>query len=68
MLEDTQLAYKEAEAQLARFERIIKAATVMSEQEKKALAEWEKAHVTGTGDFATSDWPGWEAVINRISH
>tara|TARA_B100002003_G_scaffold248191_1_gene281430 strand:+ start:6062 stop:6184 length:123 start_codon:yes stop_codon:yes gene_type:complete len=40
----------------------------MSAQEKKALAEWEKAHVTGTGDYATSDWPGWEAVINRISH
>lgn len=58
----------EIEAQLARYERIIKAATVMSEQEKLALAEWEKYCVTGDGQRATSDWPGWDAVINRISH
>ncbi len=56
------------ETQIARFERIIKAATVMSEQEKIALAEWEKTHVTGSGDFGTCDWPGWEAIISRILH
>ncbi|APC19498.1 hypothetical protein BLL42_27585 (plasmid) [Pseudomonas frederiksbergensis] len=56
------------DAQIARFERIIKAATVMSKQEKVALAEWEKTNVTGSGDFGTSDWPGWEAIISRISH
>ncbi|CRM57307.1 hypothetical protein [Pseudomonas sp. 25 R 14] len=56
------------ETQIARFERIIKAATVMSEQEKIALAEWEKTHVTGSGDFGTRDWPGWEAIISRILH
>ncbi|PPS60243.1 hypothetical protein [Pseudomonas sp. BRM28] len=59
---------EKVEAQIARFERIIKATMVMTEAEKTALAEWEKKHVTGTGEFGTSDWPGWEAVIARISH
>lgn len=62
------MANENIEAQIARSERIIKAATVMSEQEKIALAKWEKTHVTGSGDFGTSDWPGWEAIISRISH
>lgn len=62
------MANEKIEAQLARFERIIKAATVMSEQEKAALSEWEKTHVTGSGDFGTSDWPGWDAFVSRISH
>lgn len=62
------MANEKIEAQLARYERIIKAATVMCEQEKDSLAEWEKTNVTGSGDFGTSDWPGWEAVISRISH
>ena len=56
------------EAQMARYERIIKAATVMSDREKADLAEWEKAHLTSDGSVATSDWPGWDAIINRISH
>ena len=59
---------EKVEAQVARYERIIKAATVMSDAEKIALAEWEKEHVTGAGELGTSDWPGWEAVISRISH
>ncbi|WP_445672537.1 hypothetical protein [Pseudomonas inefficax] len=59
---------EKTEAQIARYERIIKAATVMTDQEKFSLAEWEKIHVTGNGDFGTSDWPGWETVILRISH
>lgn len=62
------MANVKVEAQIARYERIIQAATVMSEQEKIALAEWEKTHLTGSGDFGTSDWPGWEAIISRISH
>jgi hypothetical protein len=62
------MANEKIEAQIARFERIIKAATAMSEQEKVSLAEWEKTHVTGGGDFGTSDWPGWEAIISRVSH
>lgn len=59
---------EKVEAQIARYERIIKAATVMGDAEKIELAEWEKKHVTGTGELGTSDWPGWEAVIARISH
>lgn len=57
-----------AEGHIARYERIIKAATAMTEAEKQALAEWEKEHVTGSGDFGTSDWPGWDDVISRITH
>ncbi|MPQ69469.1 hypothetical protein [Pseudomonas sp. MWU12-2323] len=53
---------------IARYERIIKAATIMTEAEKKALSEWEAIHVTGSGDYGTSDWPGWEAIIPRITH
>lgn len=56
------------DSQLARYERIIKAATVMTDREKAELAEWERRHVTGAGPYATSDWPGWSAIINRISH
>lgn len=56
------------DAQLARYERIITAVAVMSESEKNELKAWEKNHVTGDDQRATSDWPGWDAVINRISH
>jgi hypothetical protein len=56
------------DAQLANYERIIKAATSLSEQEKAELKEWERKHVTGDGKFASSDWPGWNAVIARTSH
>lgn len=56
------------EVQLARYERIIKAAVVMTDREKAELAEWEKTHLTGDAPAATSDWPGWVAIINRISH
>lgn len=59
---------KHIEAQLALYERIIEAGRLMSEQEKIALAEWEKTHVTGSGDFGTTDWPGWETLISRITH
>ncbi|MBA5689167.1 hypothetical protein [Rugamonas apoptosis] len=56
------------DAQPARHERIITAATVMSDSEKNELGVWEQAHATGDGHYTTSDWPGWDAVINRISH
>ncbi|APQ11021.1 hypothetical protein BJP27_05735 [Pseudomonas oryzihabitans] len=59
---------EKVEAQIARYERIVKAATVMTEAEKIALAEWEKKHVTGDGEFGTTDWPGLEPIISRISH
>lgn len=54
-----------ATSAIARYERIIKAATIMTEAEKEALAAWEKLHVSGNGDNGTSDWPGWDAVISR---
>lgn len=54
--------------QLARYERIISAAIVMSDSEKNELKAWEQVHLTGDNGFATSDWPGWDAIINRISH
>ena len=56
------------DAQLARYERIITAAAAMSDIEKNELAAWERVHVTGDGQRSTSDWPGWDAIINRISH
>jgi hypothetical protein len=56
------------DAQLARYERIIKATTALTEQEKAGLMEWERNNVTGNGKFATNDWPGWDEVIKRISH
>ncbi|SEE90584.1 hypothetical protein [Pseudomonas coleopterorum] len=62
------MKHDKAEAQIARYERIIKAATVMTETEKIALAEWEKKHVIGDGEYGTTDWPGWEPIISRISH
>ncbi len=34
---------EKAEAQIARYERIIKAATVLTGAEKCALVEWEKS-------------------------
>lgn len=75
---DTNLSHAEQQQQenesrfasglIARYERIIKAATIMTEVEKEALVEWEKVHVTGSGDFGTSDWPGWNGLIARITH
>jgi hypothetical protein len=56
------------DAELAKCERIIKAATALSEQEEADMTEWERSNVTGDGKFATSDWPGWDAVIARSSH
>lgn len=40
----------------------------MSDSEKNELKAWDKAFLTGDGQRSTSDWPGWDAVINRISH
>lgn len=57
-----------SESHIAKYERIIKAATTLTPDEKLALEKWEKENVTGDGNFGTSDWPGWDAVISRISH
>jgi hypothetical protein len=32
--------------------------TLLTDEEKRALAEWEEIHL-GKSDKGTSDWPGW---------
>lgn len=49
-------------------ERIVTLYPQMTSEEKNALHDWEKAYVTGAGAIATSDWPGWKAVVDRLSH
>ncbi|WP_150306326.1 hypothetical protein [Pseudomonas saliphila] len=56
------------EAQLAHYERIVRAAEQMTKQEQDELAEWEKENETENGEKGACDWPGWEAVVTRISH
>jgi hypothetical protein len=48
-------------------ERMLSAHPKMTEDEQKALAEWERANL-GAGGKGTSDWPGWSAVCARLSH
>ena len=47
-------------------ERIVAMHAQMTEVEKQALASWEQA--LGDGELATSDWPGWQAVYQRLGH
>lgn len=35
----------------------------MGAEERSTLFEWEKSHLGG--DYATSDWPGWQKYIGR---
>ena len=39
----------------------------MPDEEKQALHNWEQNYVDGSGRFATSDWPGWEKYIGKMS-
>jgi hypothetical protein len=59
---------KKIKSSMALLERIAAAGKIMTKEEEITLLNWEKAHVTGGGEFATSDWPGWPAVIARLSH
>ncbi|MCY1284040.1 hypothetical protein D9M69_452350 [compost metagenome] len=68
MLEKKDSTQEMIDGMIARYKRIMKAATVMTADEKAALQQWEKENVTGNGDVTTSDWPGWDSIINRISH
>ena len=36
--------------------------TRLTDEEKEELASWESENL-GTGEKATSDWPGWEKYI-----
>jgi Meiotically up-regulated gene 113 len=38
----------------------------MPDEEKQSLHDWEREYVDGSGDFATSDWPGWEKYIGQF--
>lgn len=49
-------------------ERIVTMHAQMTESEKQALALWEQERVLGDGELATSDWPGWLAVYQRLGH
>lgn len=49
-------------------ERIVAMHQRMTDEERNALALWEKANVRGDGTLGTSDWPGWISVIHRLSH
>ncbi|HBO2102295.1 hypothetical protein [Pseudomonas aeruginosa] len=49
------------------YAKCVKAAQVMTADEKAAFEIWEKAHVTGDGTYSTTDWPGWEAIFTRIA-
>lgn len=57
-----------AQAEMAVYERIAVASERLSPDEQAALKDWEKTHVTGDGKFATTDWPGWSAVLKRVFH
>lgn len=46
-------------------ERMVTMYPKMTENEKKALTEWEKVNL---GSKSTTDWPGWKDVCARLSH
>lgn len=50
-----------------RYAKCVKAAQVMTAEEKTALQTWEKENVTGDGALGTTDWPGWDAIFARIA-
>ena len=48
-------------------ERMLSIATKMTAKEKAELSAWEKSNLGADGK-GTSDWPGWAAVAERLSH
>lgn len=57
-----------AARQLLSFDRMLQAHALMTPAEKAAFATWESRFVIGDGAFGTTDWPGWSAVIARLSN
>ncbi len=49
-------------------ERMLKTYESMTDTEKHDLHAWEAKWVTGSGEFGSSDWPGWAAVHARLAH
>lgn len=57
-----------AARQLLSFDRMLQAHALMTPAEKAALATWESRFVIGDGALGTTDWPGWPALIARLSN
>ena len=55
------------QTQIARYELFYEAGKKMTEAENTALAEWEST-LDPNGELAKEDWPGWDAVIARITN
>lgn len=47
--------------------RCVKAAQVMTAEEKADFESWEKENVKVGDAYGAIDWPGWEAIHARIS-
>ncbi|MGI0120119.1 hypothetical protein [Zooshikella sp. RANM57] len=52
---------------MVKSKRMVSLFEKMTDGEKASLAEWEKKEVTGDGKACSSDWPGWQAVEDRLS-
>jgi len=48
-------------------ERIMAMHPKMTDEERDALAQWEHDHLDGAS-VGTTEWPGWRAVVERLSH
>jgi hypothetical protein len=46
------------------YEKMSEAHDSMYEEDKQALAEWERENLDGS-TVGTSDWPGWEKYIGK---
>lgn len=40
--------------------------SAMPRRDREALHAWEVKHVTGSGLYGTSDWPGWQKYIGKL--
>lgn len=52
---------------MASYERMLELSEQLTPTERAELDAWEKAHL-GDGVTCSSDWPGWAAVLARLSH
>jgi hypothetical protein len=53
------------DALLAWYEKMVETHRLLSDEEKKDLAEWDRTKVDGSGKVGTSDWPGWEKYLGK---
>lgn len=59
---------KMTEILLLPFERMVAMHTLMSAAERTMLSHWERMHLGGVDQLATSDWPGWSVVVKHLCH